>query len=177
MNEALGAANSADVVFQQWQKQAVVGAAAIRHNGPCEPQEACRSDNDCSSHSNACTGNKGNAIPTPVFGLIGAGMGALLPASGWQEGSLSLELAEAGFALRLPSAHASRTAKRRARRASRAAGSLRVTFILLLVVLILFVTLLFFLFVAWIFANEDTGGEPGITFGCELFWICSTHPQ
>jgi len=58
--------------------------------GLASPQEVCRRDNDCSSQSNACTGNKGKAIPTPVFGLIGAGMGALLPASGWQEGSLSL---------------------------------------------------------------------------------------
>jgi hypothetical protein len=42
-------------------------------------------DNDCSSQSILCTGNKGKAILTPVFGLIGAGVGALLPAGGWQE--------------------------------------------------------------------------------------------
>jgi hypothetical protein len=42
-------------------------------------------DNDCSSQSIICTGNKGKAILTPVFGLIGAGLGALLPAAGWQE--------------------------------------------------------------------------------------------
>src|SRR5712691_3440489 len=42
-------------------------------------------DNDCSSQSIVCTGNKGKAILTPVFGLIGAGIGALLPAGGWQE--------------------------------------------------------------------------------------------
>jgi hypothetical protein len=42
-------------------------------------------DNDCSPQSIVCTGNKGKAILTPVFGLIGAGIGALLPASGWQE--------------------------------------------------------------------------------------------
>lgn len=42
-------------------------------------------DNDCNSQSIVCTGNKGKAILTPVFGLIGAGIGALLPAGGWQE--------------------------------------------------------------------------------------------
>jgi hypothetical protein len=42
-------------------------------------------DNDCSQQSIVCTGNKGKAILTPVFGLIGAGIGALLPASGWLE--------------------------------------------------------------------------------------------
>jgi hypothetical protein len=42
-------------------------------------------DSDCSRQSIVCTGNKGKAILTPVFGLIGAGIGALLPASGWQE--------------------------------------------------------------------------------------------
>ncbi len=42
-------------------------------------------DNDCSPHSIVCTGNKGKAILTPVFGLLGAGIGALLPAGGWQE--------------------------------------------------------------------------------------------
>jgi hypothetical protein len=42
-------------------------------------------DNDCSSRSIVCTGNKGKAILTPVFGLIGAGVGSLLPAGSWQE--------------------------------------------------------------------------------------------
>jgi len=42
-------------------------------------------DNDCSRQSIVCTGNKGKAILTPVFGLIGAGIGAALPAGGWQE--------------------------------------------------------------------------------------------
>jgi hypothetical protein len=42
-------------------------------------------DSHCSSQSIVCTGNKGKAILTPVFGLIGAGIGALLPAGGWQE--------------------------------------------------------------------------------------------
>jgi hypothetical protein len=42
-------------------------------------------ESDCSRQSIVCTGNKGKAILTPVFGLIGAGIGALLPASGWQE--------------------------------------------------------------------------------------------
>jgi hypothetical protein len=42
-------------------------------------------DNDCSSQSIVCTGNKGKAILAPVFGVIGAGIGAALPAGGWQE--------------------------------------------------------------------------------------------
>jgi len=42
-------------------------------------------DNDCSHNSIVCTGNKGKAILTPVFGLLGAGIGALLPTGGWQE--------------------------------------------------------------------------------------------
>jgi hypothetical protein len=42
-------------------------------------------DNDCSPNSIVCTGNKGKAILTPVLGLLGAGIGALLPAGGWQE--------------------------------------------------------------------------------------------
>jgi len=32
-----------------------------------------------------CTGNKGKAILTPGFALLGAGIGALLPAGGWRE--------------------------------------------------------------------------------------------
>ena len=42
-------------------------------------------DNDCTRTSFMCTGNKGKAILTPVFGLLGAGIGALLPSGGWQE--------------------------------------------------------------------------------------------
>lgn len=42
-------------------------------------------DNDCSRNSIVCTGNKGKAILAPVFGLLGAAIGALLPAGGWQE--------------------------------------------------------------------------------------------
>lgn len=42
-------------------------------------------DTDCSGNSMVCTGNMGKAILTPVFGLLGAGIGALLPAGGWQE--------------------------------------------------------------------------------------------
>jgi hypothetical protein len=42
-------------------------------------------DNDCTSQDFICTGNKGKAILTPVFALVGAGIGALLPAGGWQE--------------------------------------------------------------------------------------------
>lgn len=40
---------------------------------------------NCPPHSIVCTGNKGKAILAPVFGLLGAGIGALLPAGGWQE--------------------------------------------------------------------------------------------
>lgn len=42
-------------------------------------------DNNCSSTSIVCTGNKGKAILTPVFGLLGAGIGALIPSGGWRE--------------------------------------------------------------------------------------------
>jgi hypothetical protein len=42
-------------------------------------------DNDCSKTSIVCTGNKGKAILTPVFGLLGAGIGALIPSGGWRE--------------------------------------------------------------------------------------------
>jgi hypothetical protein len=42
-------------------------------------------DNDCSATSIVCTGNKGKAILTPAFALLGAGIGALLPAGGWRE--------------------------------------------------------------------------------------------
>ena len=56
-------------------------------------------DNNCTRQSIVCTGNKGKAILTPVFGLIGAGIGALLPA-GRLAGSLSFRLGEARLALR-----------------------------------------------------------------------------
>src|ERR1700730_10196106 len=39
--------------------------------------------NNCTRLSIVCTGNRGKAILTPVVGLIGAGIGALLPAGGW----------------------------------------------------------------------------------------------
>jgi hypothetical protein len=39
----------------------------------------------CSPTVIVCTGNKGKAIITPTFALIGAGIGALLPANAWQE--------------------------------------------------------------------------------------------
>lgn len=42
-------------------------------------------DNDCTRQSIVCTGNKGKAILTPAFAVIGAGIGALLPAGSWQE--------------------------------------------------------------------------------------------
>jgi len=42
-------------------------------------------DNDCSPNAIVCTGNKGKAILTPALALLGAGIGALLPAGGWRE--------------------------------------------------------------------------------------------
>ena len=42
-------------------------------------------DADCSPQSIVCTGNKGKAIATPLFGLLGAAIGAALPTGGWQE--------------------------------------------------------------------------------------------
>ena len=42
-------------------------------------------DNNCSGSSILCTGNKGKAILTPLWGLLGAGIGALLPSGGWRE--------------------------------------------------------------------------------------------
>lgn len=42
-------------------------------------------DADCSPQSIVCTGNYGKAIVTPVFGLLGAAIGAALPTGGWQE--------------------------------------------------------------------------------------------
>jgi hypothetical protein len=32
-----------------------------------------------------CTGNKGKALATPLFGLLGAGIGAALPTGRWHE--------------------------------------------------------------------------------------------
>ncbi len=42
-------------------------------------------DADCSRTSIVCTGNKGKAILTPVFGLLSAGIGAVLPSRRWHE--------------------------------------------------------------------------------------------
>lgn len=42
-------------------------------------------DNDCSATAIVCTGNKGKAILTPAFALLGAGIGALVPAGDWRE--------------------------------------------------------------------------------------------
>lgn len=42
-------------------------------------------DSDCSKTSFMCTGNLGKAVLTPLFGGIGAGIGALLPTGGWRE--------------------------------------------------------------------------------------------
>jgi hypothetical protein len=42
-------------------------------------------DNDCAANAIVCTGNYGKGILTPVFALLGAGIGALLPAGGSRE--------------------------------------------------------------------------------------------
>jgi hypothetical protein len=42
-------------------------------------------DNDCPPNAIVCTGNYGKGILTPVFALLGAGIGALLPAGGSRE--------------------------------------------------------------------------------------------
>lgn len=42
-------------------------------------------DSDCSKTSFMCTGNLGKAVLTPLFGGIGAGIGALIPTGGWRE--------------------------------------------------------------------------------------------
>lgn len=39
----------------------------------------------CSPNDIICTGNKGKAILTPVFGLLGALVGAVIPAGSWQQ--------------------------------------------------------------------------------------------
>jgi len=39
----------------------------------------------CSPNEIVCTGNKGKAILTPVFGLLGALVGAVIPAGSWQQ--------------------------------------------------------------------------------------------
>jgi len=38
----------------------------------------------CSPSAMICTGNKGKGVFTPLVGLIGAGVGALMPTGGWQ---------------------------------------------------------------------------------------------
>jgi hypothetical protein len=63
-------------------KHALIGAA-IGAGGGLGAGVAL--DNDCSRSSIVCTGNKGKAILTPAFALLGAGIGALLPAGGWRE--------------------------------------------------------------------------------------------
>lgn len=42
-------------------------------------------DSDCSKTSIICTGNRGKAILTPVFGVLGLGIGAVVPSGGWRE--------------------------------------------------------------------------------------------
>jgi hypothetical protein len=39
----------------------------------------------CQPSDFICSGNRGKAIATPLFGLIGAGIGALVSKGGWQE--------------------------------------------------------------------------------------------
>ena len=63
-------------------KHALIGAAIGAGSGL---GAGIAIDNDCSATSIVCTGNKGKAILTPVFALLGAGIGALLPAGGWRE--------------------------------------------------------------------------------------------
>jgi hypothetical protein len=63
-------------------KHALIGAA-IGAGGGLGAGAAI--DNDCSSTAIVCTGNKGKAILTPLLALVGAGIGALLPAGGWRE--------------------------------------------------------------------------------------------
>jgi hypothetical protein len=41
-------------------------------------------DNDCSKNSIVCTGNRGKIIGTALFGAVGAGIGAALPAHHWE---------------------------------------------------------------------------------------------
>jgi hypothetical protein len=42
-------------------------------------------DGDCQPMSIVCTGNKGKAIGTPAFGVLGAVIGAVIPTGGWHE--------------------------------------------------------------------------------------------
>jgi hypothetical protein len=42
-------------------------------------------DSNCSATAIVCAENKGKAIGTPLFALLGAGIGVLPPAGGWQE--------------------------------------------------------------------------------------------
>lgn len=39
----------------------------------------------CKPSDFICAGNRGKAIATPLFGLVGAGIGALVSRGGWQE--------------------------------------------------------------------------------------------
>lgn len=42
-------------------------------------------DNGCSRTSFFCTGNRGKAIATPLFGILGLAIGAALPSGSWHE--------------------------------------------------------------------------------------------
>jgi hypothetical protein len=63
-------------------KHALIGAAIGAGSGL---GAGIAIDNDCSPNAIVCTGNQGKAILTPAFALLGAGIGALLPAGGWRE--------------------------------------------------------------------------------------------
>jgi hypothetical protein len=65
-------------------KHALIGAA-IGAAGGLGAGIAVDNALGCSPNAIFCTGNKGKAIATPGFALIGAGIGALLPAGGWHE--------------------------------------------------------------------------------------------
>ena len=65
-------------------KHALIGAA-IGAGGGLGAGIAVDNALSCTPGTIFCTGNQGKLIATPGFALIGAGIGALLPAGGWHE--------------------------------------------------------------------------------------------
>jgi len=65
-------------------KHALIGAA-IGAGGGLGAGIAVDNAASCTPNTIFCTGNQGKLIATPAFALIGAGIGALLPAGGWRE--------------------------------------------------------------------------------------------
>jgi hypothetical protein len=65
-------------------KHALIGAA-IGAGGGLGAGIAVDTAASCTPNTIFCTGNQGKLIATPAFALIGAGIGALLPAGGWHE--------------------------------------------------------------------------------------------